>query len=64
MPTPETGRAAVVRRLTQEGWVMERHGGAHDIYGHPSRPQVISVPRHRTLTPGVARSIAKAAGWL
>ncbi len=27
---------------------------------HRSR---IVVPRHRTLSPGVARAIAKAAGW-
>lgn len=60
----ETNVTAVIRRLRQEGWVSE--GGAkHDKFANPDRPGVkIMVPRHRTLTPGVARSIAKAAGWL
>lgn len=59
----ETSRAKVVRRLQREGWV-NRGGGSHDVYTHPERPGVIVVvPRHRTLSPGVARQIAKLAGW-
>jgi predicted RNA binding protein YcfA (HicA-like mRNA interferase family) len=57
----ETNTARVIRRLEAEGW--EDVGGTkHAKFvkaGHPS----IMVPRHRTLTPGVAQSIAKAAGW-
>ena len=30
----------------------------------PQGPDRIVVPRHRTLSPGVARVIAKVAGWL
>jgi proteic killer suppression protein len=30
---------------------------------HPARPGRIIVPRHRTLSLGVARAIAKVAGW-
>lgn len=53
------------QRLKQEGWVLRRHGGNHDIYTHPERRGVrIVVPRHRTLPPGTARSIAKSAGWI
>jgi predicted RNA binding protein YcfA (HicA-like mRNA interferase family) len=62
MPPVETDRAKIVSRLRREGWVV-RHGGSHDIFEHPTRPGRIVVPRHRTVTPGVARSIAKAAGW-
>ena len=63
MPWVETNRAAVVARLTGEGW--SREGGAkHDKFSHPGRPYKIIVPRHRILTTGVARVIAKAAGWL
>ncbi len=58
----ETNTAKIVRRLKSEGWVFERHGGAHDIYSHPERGK-IQVPRHRTVTPGVAQSIARKAGW-
>ena len=62
MPAPETDRQKVVSRLTQEGW-LEQHGGAHDKFKHPRRKGRIVVPRHRTLSPGVARQIAKQAGW-
>lgn len=58
----ETNTAKIIRRLKNEGWVFERHGGAHDIYKHPERG-TIQIPRHRTVSPGVAQSIAKKAGW-
>jgi len=63
MSIPETDRSKVATRLAREGWVV-RHGGDHDVYKHPERPGRIVLPRHRTLSPGVARSVAKAAGWL
>jgi mRNA interferase HicA len=59
----ETNRNKVVARLERDGWVG-RHGGDHDVYKHPTRPGRIVVPRHRTLSPGVVRVIAKVAGWL
>jgi predicted RNA binding protein YcfA (HicA-like mRNA interferase family) len=63
-PTIESNRGKVVARLAREGWI-ERHGGEHDVYTNPARPgRIISVPRHRTLSIGVARKIAKEAGWL
>jgi mRNA interferase HicA len=47
-----------------DGWSLARHGANHDVYRNATRPGVfIAVPRHKTLTPGVAASIAKAAGW-
>jgi hypothetical protein len=58
----ETNTAKIKARVESEGWEMA--GGAkHDKYrkaGHSA----IMVPRHRTVTLGVARSIAKAAGWI
>jgi predicted RNA binding protein YcfA (HicA-like mRNA interferase family) len=62
-PTIETNRSKVVARLDREGWVA-RHGGDHDVFKHPSKPGRIVVARHRTLSVGAARVIAKAAGWL
>ncbi|RYE58543.1 MAG: type II toxin-antitoxin system HicA family toxin [Hyphomicrobiales bacterium] len=58
----QTNRAAIVKRLKQEGWA-NRGGSNHDVFTHPdfSRPAV--VPRHRELSKGVARDIARAAGW-
>ena len=54
----------VVRRLEQEGWTLLRHGKEHDVYARALEPGVVVVPRHRVLSPGVARSITKAAGWV
>ena len=46
-----------------EGW-LDIGGGSHDRFIHDNKPGVmITVPRHRELSPGTARSIAKAAGW-
>ena len=62
MPQPELNRRKIVARLEREGWTVVP-GGKHDKYSKPSEPQVvIVVPRHHTLSPGVARSIAKLAG--
>lgn len=63
MANAETNRAKVVSRLLREGWELARHGSAHDVYRHPAKG-VVTVPRHRTLSPGVARNIAKTVGWL
>ena len=59
----ETSRNKIVARLLRDGWDLE--GGAkHDKFAHSDRPGLkIMVPRHKTLTPGVARNIAAAAGW-
>jgi len=62
MPRPETNRTKAVARLEREGWIG-RHGSGHDVYKHPVRRGRIIVPRHRELSPGVARAIAKVAGW-
>ncbi|MCR4282561.1 MAG: type II toxin-antitoxin system HicA family toxin [Bauldia sp.] len=63
VPKVETSWARIIARLIREGWELVRHGGEHDIYRRPGRPGTIAVPRHRELSQGVARSIAKAAGW-
>jgi mRNA interferase HicA len=63
MTTIETNRAKIVRRLGMEGWRLLRNGSEHDVYDHASKPGVLTVPQHRSLSPGVARQIAKVAGW-
>ena len=60
----ETNRRKVTQRLEQDGWVLTRTAGPHDVYTHAEIRYTIPVPRHRTLTPGTARDIAKRAGWL
>jgi predicted RNA binding protein YcfA (HicA-like mRNA interferase family) len=59
----ETNREKIRRRLEQDGWELLRHGKAHDLYRHPERDALVTLPRHKRLSPLVVRSIAKAAGW-
>ena len=61
---PETNRRKVIARLQRGGWQLV-HGGEHDKFTHPDQPGIlIVVPWHRELSMGVARSIARQAGWL
>jgi predicted RNA binding protein YcfA (HicA-like mRNA interferase family) len=57
----ETNTARIVARLLGDGW--EDVGGAKHMKFRRPGHRTIMVPRHRTVTPGVAQSIAKAAGW-
>ncbi len=57
----ETNTAKIKQRLEKDGWELVG-GTKHDKYRKAGLPAIM-VPRHRTVTPGVARSIAKAAGW-
>jgi predicted RNA binding protein YcfA (HicA-like mRNA interferase family) len=63
MPTIEVNTRKITARLQRDGWI-NHGGGSHDIYKHPKKPGRIAVPRHHELSPGVARSIAKSAGWI
>ena len=57
----ETNTGKIKARLEREGW--EFVGGTkHDKYRKAGQPSIM-VPRHRSVTPGVAQSIARAAGW-
>ena len=57
----ETNTTKIKARLEREGWKLVG-GTKHDKYRKEGKPSIM-VPRHRTVTPGVARSIAEAAGW-
>jgi predicted RNA binding protein YcfA (HicA-like mRNA interferase family) len=64
MPLVETNTRKIIARLLQDGW-LDVGGTKHDKFEHPQRPDVmLIVPRHREQSPGVARSIARLAGWI
>ncbi len=64
MPKLETSRSKIVARLEREGW-ENIGGGKHDKFRNPEKPgRLIIVPRHKVLSPGVCRTIAKQAGWI
>ena len=59
----ETNTRKVIARLEREGWQNIR-GGRHDKFESSKKPGLtLIVPRHRELSPGVARDIAKKAVW-
>ena len=60
----DTATRRIRRRLEKDGWFLSRRGGAHDIYRHPEIEGIVTLPRHRQVTPAVARSIARKAGWI
>ena len=60
----DTTTRRIRRRLEKDGWFLSRRGGAHDIYRHPKIEGIVTLPRHRQVTPAVARSIARKAGWV
>lgn len=63
MPAIETNVRKIIARLKADGWV-DVSGSKHDKFEHPDRPEAMIVPRHKELSPGVARAIARLAGWI
>ena len=64
VPMIETNTRKIIARLKAEGWI-EVGGSRHDKFEHPDRPDALMiVPRHREISLGVARSIARTAGWI
>ncbi|MEQ1901923.1 MAG: type II toxin-antitoxin system HicA family toxin [Devosia sp.] len=57
----ETNTSKIIARLKREGW--EDVGGSKHTKLRKAGQSAIMVPRHKTVTPGVAASIAKAVGW-
>ncbi|WP_406854611.1 type II toxin-antitoxin system HicA family toxin [Alsobacter sp. KACC 23698] len=64
MPKVEQNTREVIARLEREGW-RSIGGARHEKFSHSAFPGMrIMVPRHRSLSVGVALDIAKKAGWL
>jgi predicted RNA binding protein YcfA (HicA-like mRNA interferase family) len=54
----------VIKRLTQEGWVLVHIKGSHHQYKHPEKAGRVTVPHpKRDLPRGTLRSMFKQAGW-
>ena len=55
----------VLRRLTDEGWVLVTTRGSHRQFKHPARPWRVTVAGKPgdDLAPGTVQSIMKQAGW-
>ena len=51
----------LVKRLTDNGFTLKRHGGNHDVYQKFGKPS-ITVPRHTDIKENLATQILKDAG--
>lgn len=52
-------RAAFLRELAQQGCVLHRHGGRHDLYLNPANGRKAPVPRHGDIKESLCRLIRK-----
>jgi predicted RNA binding protein YcfA (HicA-like mRNA interferase family) len=60
----ELNTRKIVARLKSDGWI-DAGGAKHDKFEHPDHQDtLIILPRHKEQSPGVARNIAKQAGWI
>jgi len=48
-------RKALIKRLSEAGCVLERHGAAHDLYKNPATGKKQPVPRHSEIDEHLAR---------
>ncbi|MDD1478513.1 type II toxin-antitoxin system HicA family toxin [Arthrobacter sp. H16F315] len=64
----EIKRKDAEAELIKAGWRIIRQSGKHDVWASPDGAVTVAVPRHRTISPGVVRQIAKTlpttpSGW-
>ncbi len=61
---PSVTTDEILRALQRGGWHIARQKGSHAQLKHPSRPGLVTVPRHSgmTLNPFLVRSILAQAG--
>ena len=55
-----------IKRLEEDGWVLERTVGSHQQFRHPNKPGTVTVPAGgktgRDVPPGALNSVLKQAG--
>ena len=53
----------IIKKLTDDGWVLRGAKGSHHIYTHPSKRGHISVPHpKKDLGIGLVKKLLKLAG--
>ena len=58
-------KTSELRRLVEkDGWYIKRHGAKHDIYVHPTKPNVLQIGRHSSeeVKKGTCEDTLKKAG--
>ncbi|HDO06097.1 MAG TPA: type II toxin-antitoxin system HicA family toxin [Bacteroidetes bacterium] len=52
-------RKNLIKKLTNSGCVLVRHGGRHDLYKNPITGKKQPVPRHNEIDENLAKHIIK-----
>jgi predicted RNA binding protein YcfA (HicA-like mRNA interferase family) len=59
----ETNTRKIIARLERDGWIDDK-GAKHHKYVHPDKPNLVIIfSRSGTQSTGVAKDIARKAGW-
>ena len=59
---PVCSGADAIGAFERAGWTRERQRGSHVTLTKPASPVVLTVPLHRTLGPGLLRTLLRKAG--
>lgn len=61
---PRVTASEVRRKLARDGWVVDREGGSHTTFVHPTKPGHVQVSRHmrELVKEKTLRSILQQAG--
>ncbi len=52
-------RTELIKRLSELGCVLIRHGGKHDWYQNPKSKMAQPIPRHNEINENLAKNILK-----
>lgn len=52
-------RKDLIKRLTDSGCILVRHGSRHDLYKNPTTGKKQPVPRHNDIDENLAKHIIK-----
>lgn len=53
----------LIKRVEEDGWVLQRIKGSHHHFKHPTKPGLVTVPHPKKDLPiGTAKQILKDAG--
>jgi mRNA interferase HicA len=52
-------RKDLIKKLTDEGCILLRHGSRHDLYKNPSTGKKQPIPRHSEIDENLAKHIIR-----
>ncbi len=55
----------LLKIVKQHGWELYRHGANHDIYTHPEKEGILTIPRHgnEEIKKGLLQNLKKKIGF-